>query len=282
MNFRNKYCFIWVACFGVLSCNNMPSKTHGPIKLGDSSTIVTETDPHKLQDLVTDLKPEIPSSTQVVDTPKPTVAATTADTAKKQVAAASAPVPGPATLPAGAGLKAEFKEVAVLIPNLNAKLSGKADLTKANGAVYTWISGNLQGNVLRTTGNVTKVAQRYQSIIVLKTKNGSLPLEELTETTDWALVKGGSGSYPIMGLTENEMHFADADASDIKSAVMKSCRIRRYSSKKTQEWLAALNGAKVGNQKPLVVTLRSLMYKIDGKDPSGKIFSKQIRIDIPL
>ncbi len=259
----------------------MPSKNHGPIKLGDSSTIVTETDPNRLQDLVTDLKPEIPSSTQAVDTPKP-VAASTTDTAKKQVATTAAPVPGPAALPAGAGLKAEFKEVSFMIPNLTAKLSGKADLSKATGAVYTWASGNLQGNVVHTTGNVTKVAQRYQSIIVLKTKNGSLPLDALTETTDWKLMKGGSGSYPILGLTETEMEFSDADAGDIKNAVTKSCRARRYSSKKTQEWMAALNGAKAGNQKPLVVTLRSLMFKVDGKDPSGKIFSKQIRIDVPL
>src|ERR1022692_2514778 len=41
------------------SCNSMPSKNHGPIVLGDSSTIVTETDPDKLHDLVTDLQPVI-------------------------------------------------------------------------------------------------------------------------------------------------------------------------------------------------------------------------------
>jgi len=40
----------------------MPSENHGPIVLGDSSTIVTETDPARLKDLVTDLKPVISSS----------------------------------------------------------------------------------------------------------------------------------------------------------------------------------------------------------------------------
>ena len=257
----------------------MPSKSHGPIKLGDSSTIVTETDPRRLQDLVTDLKPEIPSSTLQVDTPKATAQVSNADTARKTTAVAPPP---PVALPAGPGLKAEFRDVTVFIPSLNAKLSGKPDLTNANGAVYTWISGNMPGNVLRTTGNVTKVAQRYQSIIVLHTKNGNLPLEELTETTDWKLVAGGGGTYTIIGIGENELQFADADAGDIRSAITKSCRVRRYSSKKTQEWLAAASGAKKGNQKPLVVTLRSLMYKIDGKNADGKIFSKQIRIDVPL
>ena len=44
----------------LFSCKDMPNQTHGAIVLGDSSTIVTERDPQKLQDLVSDLKPEIP------------------------------------------------------------------------------------------------------------------------------------------------------------------------------------------------------------------------------
>jgi hypothetical protein len=280
MNFRNKYCFICVACFLVLSCNNAPTRSYGPIKLGDPSTIITETDPHKLQDMVIDLKPEIPSSTVVVDTPKTAaIQLKNVDTAKKQVAAATPP---PAALPNGPGLKAEFKDVTVMLPNVNAKLSGKPNLTNANGAVYTWLSGNFAGNVLRTTGIVTKVSQRYQSIVVLKTKNGNLPLEELSETTGWKPVTGGNGVYPIAGLNENELAFSDADANDIKQAVTKSARSRRLGSKKTQEWLGALGGVRAANQKPLVVTLRSLMWKIDGKDTNGKIYSKQIRIDIPM
>ena len=55
--------FTHIAMLGAIvfffSCKNMPTQTHGPIVLGDSSVIVTETDPQKLQDLVTDLKPTI-------------------------------------------------------------------------------------------------------------------------------------------------------------------------------------------------------------------------------
>jgi hypothetical protein len=231
---------------------------------------------------VADLKPEIPSSTLQADSPKTTAATSTADTAKKAAAGAAQAAPPPAALPAGPGLKAEFKDVSILIPNLNAKQSGNPNLKNANGAVYTWVSGNLAGNVLRTTGNITKVSQRYQSIIVLKTKNGNLPLESLMETVDWKLVKGGNGAYPIIGINENELEYSDATGNEIRNAVMKSARSRHYSSKKTQEWLAALGNPRTANQKPLVVTLRSLMFKIDGKDANGKIFSKQMRVDCPL
>ncbi len=280
MNIRNNFGLLWIGAFCLFSCKDMARKNHGPIRLGDTSTIVTEKDPQKLQDLVRDLNPVIPSAVPV-DTPKPVAKQTPADTAKKATVTAAQPA-APAPLPSGPGLKAEFKELTVVIPNLAAKLSGSGNLQKANGAVYTWTSGNIVGNVLHTTGNVTKVAQRYQSIVILKTKSGNLPLEELSETTPWQLVNGGNNAYPVSGLRDNELKYADTDAGDIKDAISKSCRTRHLSSKKKQEFLSALGNARTANQHPLFVTLRSVMWKIDGKDPSGKIFSKQIRIDIPL
>lgn len=278
MNIYNKYFLLLIGCICIISCKNAPSKNHGPIKLGDSSSIVTETDPQKLQDLVTDLNPVIPSNIPS-DTAKPVPAP--ADTAAKTTAVV--PVAAPASLPAGPGLKAEFKEVTVLLPNIDAKQAGKPNLQNANGAVYTWTSGNLQSAVLRTTGNVTKVSLRYQSVVVLKGKNGTLPLESLGTTTSWEQITGGNGSYPIKGISENELEYPDANANAIRNAVSKSARARRLSSKKAQEWLSTLgNNVHAANQKPLVVTLRSLMFKIDGKDAQGKLFSKQIRIDVPM
>jgi len=51
---------------------------------------------------------------------------------------------------------------------------------------------------------------------------------------------------------------------------------------KVQEWVNSLHNVRSLDQKPLFVVLRSVMWKIDGKDAQGKIFSKQLRVDIPL
>src|ERR1035437_9594687 len=79
----------------LFSCKDMPNKNHGPIVLGDSSTIVTENDPQKLQDLATDLQPVIPPSENKDTTPaiKPEP---TQDTVKKTVAG---PPPPPTQSP---------------------------------------------------------------------------------------------------------------------------------------------------------------------------------------
>lgn len=281
MNICNKY-FLLASLFSVaiISCKDNSPKNHGAIKLGDSSTIVTELDPNKLQDLVTDLQPVIPSHV-VPDSVKTEETTASVDTVKKLTAT---PIANPAPpLPTGTGLKAEFKEVTVFLGGLEAKQSGKPNLQNANGAVYTWTSGNINGNVIRTTGNVTKVSQRYQSVVVLKGKNGNLPLESLSLTTPWQQVTGNNGSYPIRGLGETEMKFEEADAGDIKDAINKAGRQRRLSRKKVDEWMDVLGkNVRAANQRPLVVTLRSVMWKIDGKDEKGKMYSKQIRMDVPM
>ncbi len=276
MRFPSRYALLFIMSACALSCKNSPKGNHGPIKLGDSTTIVTETDPAKLEDLVADLQPVIPSNV-AADSPK--TAAPAADTAKKP-AVATAQEPKQAPAPAGPGLKIEFKETTITFPGLDGKQGGRSN---NNGAVFTWTSGNINGNVLRTTGNVTKVSQRYQSVVVLKGHNGELPLDELSTTTSWAGVNGGNGAYPVRGLGENDLDFEKASANEIRNAVNKACRSRRLTRKKTEEWLDVLGkNVKAANQKPLYVKLRSVMWKIDGKDEKGKLFSKQIRIDIPM
>lgn len=274
MNIRNKYLLLF-GCIYLTSCNNTPKGSHGPIRLGDSSTIVTESDPQRLQDLVTDLNPVIPSNIPV-DSPKPKEPEHVADTAKKTPApAAEATLAGLS----GPGMKAEFKETVITLPGINAKQAGKSN---PNGAVFTWVGGNINNSVLHATGNVTKVSQRYQSVVLVKGRNGDLPLEELSNTTSWKQINGNNGAYSVKGLGDNELDFENASAGEIKNAINKSARTRRLSHKKLEEWLnIAGKNPKIG-QKPVIVTLRSVMWKIDGKDEKGKIFSKQIRIDIPM
>ena len=264
----------------LFSCGNAPTKNHGPIVLGDSSTIVTENDPQKLKDLVVDLQPVIPEPKDTVEA-QPTAPA--ADTSKKTKPAATvAAPPVQAPLPNVAGLKAEFKEVTVLIPGVSAKQAGRANLQNANGAVYTFESGNINGTTIRVTGNITKVSQRYQSVVVVKNELGTLPVESLSVTTGWEALKGSNNQYKITDLDAKSLDFSQANANAIRSAVGKAAKRHRFSRRKVEEWEASVRRVRAANQKPLYVMLRSVMWKIDGKDANGKIFSKQIRVDMPI
>jgi len=283
MNTRSAHSLlITCAVLFLFSCKDTPSKSHGPIILGDSSTIVTEKDPDKLRDLVTDLHPNIPSPTEIKDSlaaVKDTVKQTAhTDTVKKVIATPQAAQPETVT----GGLSADFGDVTMLLGNVNAKLAGKADLRHANGAVYTLISGNINGSILKITGNVTKVSQRYQSMAVLKNGSVNMPIESLSNTTDWQPLKGGNNMYRISGLDATSMEYADDNQAQIHNAIIKAAQRHHMSKKKIQELESSIHNVRAANQKPLYVVLRSVMWKIDGKDAKGKPFSKQVRIDVPM
>lgn len=269
--------------------NNNASKTNGPIVLGDSSAIVTEEDPQKLKDIVTDLEPVIPpaAESEEVKPPVDTTTATTTKPAEAQPAQQAQNVPAKPAAPAaqqldGAGLKAAFREVTVLIPNLNAKQAGNRNLERANGAVYTYTDGNINGNQLRVSGNVTKVSMRYQTVAILKTDYGTFPIDGLSTNTDWEQMKGGNGNYPITGLDTRSLEYSDAGPAAIRNAVERALRRHRLSHRKIAEVMDDLPRIRSANQKPLNLVLRSVMWKIDGKDDRGRMYSKQIRIDMPI
>jgi hypothetical protein len=264
----------------LFSCKDMPKQNHGAIVLGDSSTIVTERDPNKLQDLVSDLQPEIPPS-ENKDTVQTTKAGPPKDTAKKPVAGPPPPIVQK-QLPATAGLLAEFKDVSVLIPNVAVKISGNANLKNKNGAVYSLVSGTINGNALKVSGTVTKVSQRYQSIVVLRNEMGTLPLETMTITSDWIPLKESKDGYRITGLDQPSLDYPEASSNAIRNAVTRAAQRHRMSRRKIQELVNSIRHARSPHQKPFSVNLRSAMWKIDGKDAQGRQFSKQIRIDVPM
>lgn len=258
---------------GFFSCNNAQNPNAGkPIVLGDPSTIVTETDSQYLQDFVADINLIKAPQPEVVNTPAPT-----ADTATAKPAE-TAPEP-----PKENGLTVKFKEVTVFIPDIETKTYGDQNTENANGASYEITKGELQGNELKIiNGTVEKVSQRYQTVVYAKNDLGILMLESLNDIDEWRPVKGSNNVYPIKGLGKRELDYKKPSKAAIRAAVAKAVKNARLSKAKQNKWISSLKNVSSVKQKPLHVELRSVMWKIDGKDASGKHFQKQLRIDIPI
>lgn len=88
--------------------------------------------------------------------------------------------------------------------------------------------------------------------------------------------------YRISGLDATSMEYADDNQAQIHNAIIKAAQRHHMSKKKIQELESSIHNVRAANQKPLYVVLRSVMWKIDGKDAKGKPFSKQVRIDVPM
>ena len=261
--------------FAFASCEDKQQKNHGAIVLNDPSTIVTENDSLYLMDYVGDIKVlEQP----LPEPPAPADSNTTAATATQEPAAEQPVQPS-----SEQGLTVAFKGVTIFIPNIETRTYQDQDLKNANGASYELTKGVLYGNTLRITeGEATRVEQRYKTIIVVKNELGTLPLETLMELTDWKEIKGNNNIYKITGLATKDLKYEKASRGAIRNAVSKAARSQRMSRAMEQKWLNSVKKVRASNQKPLFVVLRSVMWKIDGKDKNGKFFQKQLRMDFPL
>jgi hypothetical protein len=276
----HKKIFLLLACtVALLSCNDNGKPTSGqPIVLGDASTIVTETDSQYLQDFVADVKPAKQAEEPIKDTAATQPPADTAQPAEPQPQAQTEPQ----EVPTGKGLTAAFKGLTVFIPNIETKTYNKQNLEKLNGASYELTGGKLNGNQLKITkGTVTKISQRHQTIVVAKNELGTLTLESLNNLSEWEPIKGSGTTYNIKDLSARNLDHANPSAAGIRNAVSKAVKNARLSRNAQNKWIKSLSKVKSVKQKPLTVVLRSVMWKIDGKDASGKAFQKQIRIDIP-
>lgn len=255
------------------ACNSAETgKSRGPIVLGDSSSIVTETDPAALQDQVVDLTPNI-KSTEEFDVP-PAPSAT--DSSGGQHPASTAT--GPAS--AGAeGLTVPFKEVTISIPGIATRSYGKPDLQKARGASYELTGGKLAGTQLRVSGAaVTRVSQRTQSVLMLQEGEDKLVLSTLPPfTSGWQTLTSAGGAYPVAGLEPDKLEYKLPSSEILKNAVQVAARKARLDRKDTQDWLDAVHNLRSANTAPAVVMLRSAMWRVEGKG-----FSKELRVDIPL
>lgn len=278
--------FIAIAALFLQSCGNDSPNRGKPIVLGDPATIVTESDSQYLQDFVADIKPIQPvvAETNTVDTtPVQTPAKEEPKQAEQPKKEEPKQEPKAAPAPKGNGLKVEFKEITVLIPNIGTRTYKIQDTKKANGATYEITSGTLVGNKIQAGGGtVTKVSQRYQTVIAVKNDMGTLVLESLNRTTDWQTLKGGNNTFTISGLDAKQLQYIKASPAAIKNAVTRAVRNKRMSRATEQKWLKSVSKVRDANDKPLIVMLRSVMWKIEGKDASGKPYQKQLRIDIPL
>jgi hypothetical protein len=266
---------LFLTCIvAVSACNSdRTSKSRGPIVLGDSSTIVTETDEQLLQDQVPDLKPAIEQES-AVSTP-------TADTASTVQAAPAAPA---AAVPPGNGLTVAFKEVSLFIPNITTRNYNRGDLKNARGASYEITGGNVVGNTIRaTSGSIQKVTQRYETILVLKDGGNVLPLESLGKyASGWEPLTGNNGVFAFRGLEAARLEYKQISPSTLRNAVQQAARRQRLNRQDTQDWLDAVRNVRSANQAPAATVLRSVSWRVEGKDATGKNFNKEVRIDVPV
>ncbi len=268
---------VFAASLVLLAACSSPqgARVAGPIVLGDSATIVTETDSQYLRDALPDFDPApaVAAAPAPAETEKPAEPA--ADTVKE--APMAAPV---AQQPAGAGLTVDFGTVTVFFPDLKVRNADR-NVKGANGASYSSETPTIATKSLAVTGgDVKRVQQQLRYNAVAKQGGTTLVLTALgTENGPWQELKGSGGRYAIAA--QPKLAF-NPSPSAVRNAVQKAARAQRLSRKETQSFLDAVRNVRSVTQAPLAVALRTATWRIEGTDAKGKRFSKEVRVDLPL
>ena len=277
---RTRYVLYAFIFLGLASCKNVRQENHGGIVLGDSTTIITETNPESLADFVPDIhnKPPQEDTIALPSSPENDTQDAEKDTLK------SAPQSAPAASSHnGKGLDIEFAEVTVSLPGIDVKSFRNQDVKTLNGVSYQLVSGSLQGNQLVVKGaTIWKVSQRYISTYVVSKDGKDLPLENMDQITAWKVLKGKNDNYPITGIAPSELEAKKTNAGAIRTALSRTVRAEKMKRTEIREWEALVKKLKKPDQKPVSVMLQSIMWRIEGKDKKGKAFSKEVRIDLPI
>ena len=253
---------------GVLlsSCNDpRTTEARKPIVMGDSATIVTETDSLFLVNNVPDMIPPAALTAPI----------SAADTATP----AAQPARTAATLD---GVPIDFGNITFLLKDADIKETGKS-FKGSNSAVLTATKKDFNPLSLSVaSGSITKLEQRTQHSIVAVKGNDELALPEYaTVTSGWQNMRAaGANIYPLSGLYKPE--FADITTAKLVSAVDKAVRQKRLSRKDANAWREVAKNAKKVDEKNFRSQLKNVVWKISGKDAAGKAFSKEVRVDVPF
>ncbi len=277
-----RYSLIWaIASVLFVSCKNDKKVSHGAIVLGDSATIITETDPTFLEDYVADIKLAETTTQSSAQQPTEETKPVAKDTTKEIIAPQPTEVVA-TTQKNTSGLTIDFKEVSVTIPQIEVRSFKNQNARMLNGVSYQLVSGKLQGNqLIFKNATITKVSQRYITTLVASNGGDKMELENMEYTSPWSVLKG-KNTFAITHLEPDQLTHKNTSVGNVRNAISRSARANRYSRKELNEWEQLAKKVKDVNRAPISVALQSVMWKIEGKDRNNKPFSKEIRLDYPL
>lgn len=259
------------------SCGSDNNTTDAPpIEMGDPSTIITETDSQYLADVVPDLNLAPDRPVRIASTDVDTSPATT-DSQQTST------LPTQDNVATGSGLRVPFPQVSFFVPGIDTRTYKEPNLEADYGASYELTEGSLVGNkIIIKAAEIGDVYMRYQTIVVARDKLGTLPLESLRKLTDWKKIKGNNDVYTIDGLEPGKLQGIKVSNKAIRRAVNRDARNRNWSRSGISQWQNAVRRTNSTSQKPLHIELRSVMWKVTGKDANGRPFTRQLRIDVPI
>lgn len=241
--------------------------------MGDSATIVTETDSQYLRSAFADYE-----TTSPAEPAAPLAQAPKIDSPAANVPKTDTPV-SVAKKPSGPGLLADFGDVQVFIENLRVR-NEDANAKGVRSVAYSSDGSAFRPkNLVVNNGNATNASlkQKTDFEVMLNTGKEILALPSLgRQSTGWQAISGKGTTF---ALTEPQAPDFKVTNASIKNAAQQAARKARLSSRDQTALLNRLSRVKTVDGDLLQTKAVATIWQVTAKDAKGKTVTKEIRVD---
>lgn len=258
----------------VLLCNCKESnKTSIPIKLGDSTLIVTEHDSTYLQNFTNDIAPAKKKSSESQIT-KMMVQVDSLKASQKMEQETN-------TNQKLNGFTINFEECSVVFDGIAAHALNETQNERASQSVsYLKDAGTFLETKLEVS-NLSELRAEQRLFVKLSIEyNGeTMVLHDLGKfITQWYPLAGKNNRF--VSVSSNSLQFDNVDATKIKNALEKELKKKRKNKEEISKWMKAIAQTKSYSDAPCALIPSSSQWRIFGK-VDGKSVRKLIQFDIP-
>ncbi|MBK7690810.1 MAG: hypothetical protein IPJ31_06735 [Bacteroidetes bacterium] len=258
--------------FSLCQCKE-GEKSSIPIRLGDSTLIVTEKDSAYLQNFTNDIAPAKKKSSESQIT-KMMVQVDSLKASQKMENEAN-------TAQALNGFTINFEECSVVFDGIAAHALNETQNERASHSVSYLKDA---GNFLETKLEVNKLTElRAEQRLFVKLSieyNGeTMVLHDLGKfITQWYPLAGKNNRF--VSVSSNSLQFDNVDATKIKNALEKELKKKKKNKDEISKWMKAIAQTKSYSDAPCALIPSSSQWRIFGK-VDGKSVRKLIQFDIP-
>lgn len=259
---------------GLTACSDSGSGSKKSIVMGDSSTIVTETDPKYLANYTEDIAPNNhKSSAKQIAQMMVEVDSLKATQKLENQPAAQAPVEG---------FKVSFNEFDITFSGLYAHAAQSKPLDKsASSLSFIYDAGELAEMRIQVS-NLTEVSidQKISTKLKVEGDKEYYLLGSLGQFhSSWFHLVGKNSIF--LGTGNNGIQFHEVTQPKIQQALATTLRNKRKNAAQTKTILSTVARTSSANQPPCKIAVSAVQFVIKGTY-QGKKIKKLIRLDVPL
>ena len=250
------------------------SSSNQPIILGDSSSVVTETDSQFLYNQTEDIAPNNhKSSSKKIAQMMVQVDSLNATKKLEETPVSQTPL---------LGLTVSFEDFDVIFNNLSAHPSKRdPDARKSNNVSYIYDGGDFQEMKIQVKNlHEVSVEEKLVTKLTAVTQNERFVLQSLgTYSSSWYTLPGKENLFISTG--KNSIQFNDVNQAKLKTAFTNALQAKKKNSNFTKKALEEVKNARAAIDAPFKIELYSVQFIVKGTVNGTKI-KKLIRFDIPL